>query len=103
VLANDTRPAVKEQVMSLGAKFVRFRSTPAKRRTQAVTPRRRATTSTAPAGADKRHDQGCDVVITTAAVPGKKSPVLVTREMVERMAPGSVIMDLAAEKGATAS
>jgi NAD(P) transhydrogenase subunit alpha len=40
-----------------------------------------------------------DVVITAAVVPGKKSPVLVTREMVERMAPGSVVVDLAAERG----
>ncbi len=42
---------------------------------------------------------GCDVVITTAVVPGKKAPVLVTREMVKGMAPGSVIFDLAAERG----
>ena len=40
-----------------------------------------------------------DVVITAAVVPGKKSPVLVTKEMVARMAPGSVIVDLAAERG----
>jgi H+-translocating NAD(P) transhydrogenase subunit alpha len=40
-----------------------------------------------------------DVVITAAVIPGKKSPVLVTKEMVERMAPGSVIVDLAAERG----
>jgi NAD(P) transhydrogenase subunit alpha len=39
------------------------------------------------------------VVITTAAVPGKKAPILVTREMVERMEPGSVVMDIAAERG----
>jgi len=40
-----------------------------------------------------------DVVITTAAIPGKKAPILVTAEMVERMAPGSVVVDLAAERG----
>jgi len=40
-----------------------------------------------------------DVVITTAVVPGKKAPILVTREMVEGMAPGSVLVDLAAERG----
>ncbi|PWU04206.1 MAG: NAD(P)(+) transhydrogenase (Re/Si-specific) subunit alpha, partial [Terriglobia bacterium] len=40
-----------------------------------------------------------NVVITTAAVPGKKAPVLVTREMIQRMAPGSVIVDIAAERG----
>ena len=42
---------------------------------------------------------GSDVVITTAAIPGQKSPVLITRAMVESMAPGSVIVDLAAERG----
>ena len=40
-----------------------------------------------------------DIVITAAVIPGKKSPVLVTREMVEHMAPGSVIVDLASERG----
>ena len=40
-----------------------------------------------------------NVVITTAAVPGKKAPILITREMVARMAPGSVIVDIAAERG----
>ena len=40
-----------------------------------------------------------NVVITTAAVPGKKAPVLITREMVHRMAPGSIIVDIAAERG----
>jgi NAD(P) transhydrogenase subunit alpha len=40
-----------------------------------------------------------NVVITTAAVPGKKAPILITREMVERMAPGSVVVDIAAERG----
>jgi len=40
-----------------------------------------------------------DVVITTAAVPGKKAPVLITKEMVRSMVPGSVIVDIAAERG----
>ena len=40
-----------------------------------------------------------DVVITTAAVPGKKAPILITREMVHEMAPGSVVVDIAAERG----
>jgi len=42
---------------------------------------------------------GCDVVIATAAVPGRKAPVLVTAEMLAEMRPGSVIVDLAAEQG----
>ena len=41
----------------------------------------------------------CDILITTAAIPGRKSPVLITREMAEAMAPGSVIVDIAAERG----
>ena len=44
-----------------------------------------------------------DAVITTAAIPGKKSPILVTADMVAKMAPGSVIIDLAAERAATAN
>ncbi|MGB7287542.1 MAG: NAD(P)(+) transhydrogenase (Re/Si-specific) subunit alpha, partial [Salaquimonas sp.] len=47
----------------------------------------------------KRVIADCDVVITTAAIPGKKAPILVTTEMVEAMAPGSVVVDLAAERG----
>jgi len=42
---------------------------------------------------------GSDVVITTALIPGKKAPILVTEEMVNGMAPGSVVVDLAAERG----
>jgi NAD(P) transhydrogenase subunit alpha len=42
---------------------------------------------------------GCDIVITTAAIPGRKAPILVTEEMVDAMSPGSVIVDLAAERG----
>ena len=42
---------------------------------------------------------GCDVVITTAAIPGRQSPLLVTADAVRRMAPGSVVVDLAAERG----
>ena len=41
----------------------------------------------------------CDIVITTAAIPGRKAPILVTQEMVEAMAPGSVVVDVAAERG----
>lgn len=100
VEAYDVRPAVKEQIQSLGAKFVEM-----------------------PLEAGAAEDKGgyakalgeefyrkqrelmlsvvqrSDVVITTAAIPGKKSPVLVTKEMVAAMAPGSVIVDLAAVGG----
>ncbi len=100
VSANDVRPAVKEQVESLGAKFVQLELD-----TQAAEDK---------GGYAKQMDEEflrkqreliarvvaeSDVVITTAAVPGKKSPTLVTAEMVAAMAPGSVIVDLAAERG----
>ncbi len=100
VEAYDIRPAVKEQILSLGAKFVEL-----------------------PLETDDAEDQGgyakaqdeafykkqrellgqviatSDVVISTAAVPGRKAPILITAEMVAGMSPGSVIVDLAAERG----
>ncbi len=100
VSAYDLRPAVKEQVHSLGGRFVEL-------------PLEAADAQDA-GGYAKAQDESfyqrqrellgkvvaeSDVVITTAVVPGKKSPVLVTKEMVAGMAPGSVIVDLAAERG----
>jgi H+-translocating NAD(P) transhydrogenase subunit alpha len=99
VEAFDIRPAVKEEVQSLGAKFVEVKleeettaaggyakeiSAASKQRTQEVV---------------AEHVKNSDVVITTAQVPGRKAPVLVTEEMVAQMKPGSVIVDLAAEQG----
>lgn len=99
VEAFDIRPAVKEEVESLGAKFVEVDlqedtvaeggyakeiSEAAKQRTQEVIAER---------------VKQADVVITTAQVPGKTAPLLVTEEMVQQMSPGSVIVDLAAEQG----
>lgn len=98
VQAYDVRPAVKEQVQSLGAKFVEME----------------LGTAEGTGGYAKAMDEefyrkqrelmtrvvaDVDVVITTAAVPGRKSPILITRPMVEGMRPGSVIVDLAAERG----
>lgn len=99
VEAFDIRPAVKEEVQSLGAKFVEIKleedtvaeggyakeiSEESKKRTQELV----ADTVAA-----------ADVVITTAQVPGRKAPLLVTEEMVAKMKPGAVIVDLAAEQG----
>ncbi len=100
VSAYDVRPAVKEQVHSLGGKFVEMQLETAAAETkggyaQAMDEefyRRQRELMTKVVAEN-------DAVITTAAVPGKKSPVLVTAEMVARMAPGSVIVDLAAERG----
>jgi NAD(P) transhydrogenase subunit alpha len=100
VHAYDVRPAVREQVESLGGKFVELELD---------------TDSAEDAGGyakelgedfyTKQREMmlevvaDSDVVITTAAIPGKKAPILVTREMVEGMQRGSVIVDLAAERG----
>jgi len=105
VEAFDVRPAVREEVESLGATFV----APADAAT--ATSVAGAGGSGAYAGAlaeDEAHKErellsahvaSAVVVITTAQVPDRKAPVLVTRAMVERMKPGSVIVDLAAESG----
>jgi len=98
--AYDVRPAVKEQVQSLGGRFVEL---PLEAK-DAQDARGYATAQDETFYQRQRELLGrvvaeSDVVITTAVVPGKKAPVLVTEEMVKGMAPGSVIVDLAAERG----
>jgi H+-translocating NAD(P) transhydrogenase subunit alpha len=100
VSAYDVRPVVKEQVQSLGARFVEL-GVEAK---DAQDARGYASAQSDDFYARQRQAMAKviaenDVVITTAVVPGKKAPVLVTAEMVRGMAPGSVIVDLAAERG----
>ncbi len=100
VSAYDVRPAVKEQVQSLGGRFVEL---PIEAK-DAQDARGYATAQDESFYARQRELMGkvvaeSDVVITTAVVPGKKAPVLVTAQMVRGMAPGSVIVDLAAERG----
>jgi NAD(P) transhydrogenase subunit alpha len=100
VSAYDLRPAVKEQVLSLGGRFVEL-PLDAKNAEDA---RGYGTAQDEAFYARQRELLGkvvadSDVVITTAVVPGKRAPVLVTAEMVKGMAPGSVIFDLAAERG----
>ncbi len=100
VLAYDVRAAAKEQVASLGAKFLEIEVDSkeaegtggyAKAVSDEFLAKQRAAMLKAVADSD--------VVITTAGVPGKKAPVLLTREMVEAMRPGSVVVDLMAENG----
>jgi len=98
--AYDMRPAAKEQVQSLGGRFVEL---PIEAK-DAQDARGYGTVQDESFYAKQRELLGntvadSDVVITAAVIPGKKSPVLVTKEMVQRMAPGSVIIDLAAERG----
>jgi proton-translocating NAD(P)+ transhydrogenase subunit alpha len=100
VSAYDVRPVVKEQVESLGARFVELdletggtegKGGYAKEMGEVFYRKQREMMARVLAESD--------VVITTAAVPGKKAPTLITREMVEGMSPGSVVVDLAAERG----
>jgi NAD(P) transhydrogenase subunit alpha len=98
--AYDLRPAAKEQVQSLGGRFVEL---PIEAK-DAQDERGYGRAQDETFYARQRELLGrvvaeSDVVIAAAVVPGKKSPVLVTREMVESMARGSVIFDLAAERG----
>jgi H+-translocating NAD(P) transhydrogenase subunit alpha len=98
--AYDMRPAVKEQVQSLGGRFVEL---PIEAQ-NAQDARGYGTAQDESFYARQRDLLGrvvaeSDIVITTAVVPGKKAPILVTGEMVKKMAPGSVIVDLAAERG----
>ncbi len=100
VSAYDLRPVAKEQVQSLGARFVEL-GIEAK---DAQDARGYATAQGEDFYARQREAMKKvvaenDVVITTASVPGKKAPVLITADMVRAMAPGSVIIDLAAERG----
>lgn len=100
VSAYDLRPAVKEQVQSLGGRFVEL---PIEAK-DAQDARGYATAQGEDFYKKQRELLGkvvaeSDVVITAAVIPGKKSPILVTKEMVAAMAPGSVIVDLAAERG----
>jgi H+-translocating NAD(P) transhydrogenase subunit alpha len=98
--AYDLRPAAKEQVQSLGGRFVEL---PVEAK-DAQDERGYARAQDETFYQRQRELLGrvvreSDIVITAAVIPGKKSPVLVTREMVNGMAPGSVILDLAAERG----
>ncbi len=98
--AYDMRPAAKEQVQSLGGRFVEL---PIEAQ-NAQDARGYGTAQDESFYLRQRELLGrvvaeSDVVITAAVIPGKKSPVLVTGDMVARMAPGSVIVDLAAERG----
>ncbi len=100
VEAYDVRPSVRDQVTSVGAKFVEFDL-----ETEGAEDQGGYAKEQSAAFIKSQQDQmqavvaRNDVVITTAAIPGKKSPVLITEPMVKVMPPGSVIVDLAAERG----
>lgn len=95
----DTRPAVKEEVMSLGAKFIEVEGAAdaskaggyAVEQTEEFLQKQKARIAESIAKAD--------IVITTAQIPGKKAPILITEEMLKAMRNGSVIIDIAAATG----
>lgn len=100
VTAYDVRPAVKEQVESVGARFLELalqgekaEGTGGYARAMDAEFYRQQAELMKPVVAES------DIVITTAAIPGQKAPILITREMVDGMRPGSVVVDLAAERG----
>ena len=101
VSATDVRPATKEQVESLGGTFVAVMDEEFKNAQTAggyakeMSPEYQAKQAALIAETIKKQD----IVITTALIPGRKAPVLVSEEMIKTMKPGSIIMDLAAEAG----
>ncbi len=97
VEATDVRPEVKEQVQSLGGKFIEPPGSAvgeggyAAEQSEEFLIRQKETV--------RKHLVAADIIITTAKIPGRKAPLLVTADVVEEMRPGSVIVDLAAEEG----
>lgn len=99
VEVSDVRPQVKEEVHSLGGKFIEVPTDEsmqdaggyAKEQTEEFLKKQKELIF--------KHVSEADIVITTALIPGKKSPVLVTEEMVKKMRPGSVVLDMAVEFG----
>jgi H+-translocating NAD(P) transhydrogenase subunit alpha len=98
VSATDVRKATEEQVKSLGAKFV-FADVADAATSGGYAKELSAEDKAKQAALIAEHIKGQDIVITTALIPGRPAPVLVTQEMVESMKPGSVIVDLAVERG----
>ncbi len=98
VEVTDIRPETKEQVESLGGKFIIFDTGDVKieggyvKETSEDTLKKQREILT-------KHLASCDVAITTALIPGKKAPVLITEDMVKQMKLGSVIVDMAVEQG----
>lgn len=95
----DVRPAVKEEVMSLGAKFVEVEGAAdaskaggyAVQQTEEFQNKQRAKIH--------EHAKKSDIIITTAQIPGRKAPILITKAMIEDMRPGSLIVDIASVTG----
>src|SRR5262249_3951104 len=101
VTATDVRPAAKEQVESLGAKFIAVMDEEFKQAETAAGYAKEMSKEyqAKQAALVADHIKKQDIVITTALIPGRPAPRLISREMVGSMRPGSVIVDLAVERG----
>lgn len=99
--ATDVRPATKEQVASLGAKFIAVENEEFKAAEDAGGYAKQMSEEYQKLQAEltASHVAKQDIVITTALIPGRDAPVLVTKKMVDTMRPGSVLVDLAVERG----
>lgn len=99
VEVSDIRPQVKEEILSLGGRFIEVQSD------NSLQDEKGYAREVTPEFLEKqkalifKHITEADIVITTALVPGKKAPVLVTEEMIKKMRPGSVVLDMAVEFG----
>lgn len=95
----DTRPAVKEEVMSLGAKFVEVEGAADASKAGGYAVEQSEDFQAKQKAKIHEHARKSDIIITTAQIPGKKAPILITKEMIEDMRAGSVIIDIAAATG----
>lgn len=95
----DTRPAVKEEVMSLGAKFVEVEGAADASKAGGYAVEQSADFQQKQKAKIAEHAAKADVIITTAQIPGRKAPILITSDMIKSMRSGSVIIDLAAATG----
>jgi H+-translocating NAD(P) transhydrogenase subunit alpha len=104
VTATDVRPAVKEQVASLGAKFIAVEDEEFKQAETAAGYAKEMSDAykQKQAALVAEHVKNQDIVITTALIPGRPAPKLISKAMIESMRPGSIIVDLAVERGGNA-
>ncbi len=95
----DTRPAVKEEVMSLGAKFVEVEGAADASKAGGYAVEQSEDFQRKQREKIHEHAKKSDIIITTAQIPGKKAPILITKAMIEDMRPGSMIIDIASVTG----
>lgn len=99
VEVSDVRPAVKEEVQSLGGKFIEVPTDASMQDSGGYAKEQSEEFLRKQKELIFKHITEADIVITTALIPGKKAPILVTEEMVKHMRPGSVVLDMAVEFG----